>query len=192
MGGRSSRMGADKARLILGSHPLVAEIVRKMQVAAGSVALVGEPPRYADLTFECLPDLRPGFGPISGIETALASGRAGLNLITACDMPGLEISWLVDLMKAAETTDAQCLVTQDAAGRINPLCAVYKTACLPVVQQALDRGQLKLMQLVGELRAERFRVNGAIANINRPEEWLAWQQDHGFMTVAKRSNDGRR
>jgi molybdopterin-guanine dinucleotide biosynthesis protein A len=173
-------MGMDKARLPMGSHLLIEEVAGKIASAAGNVTLIGPPERYADLPLPCLPDLRPGFGPISGIETALASGRGELNLIVACDMPGLEVAWLRELVEHAKCANARCLVANDADGRVHPLCAVYKSSCLSVVSRAIDDQRLKMMDLISELQARFFEIKKLIHNVNRPEEWVSWQEENSF------------
>lgn len=144
VGGQSSRMRHDKARLPVGSQLLVEDIAAKVKGAAGSVALVGQSQRYRDLGLECFDDRRISSGPIAGIEAALLSGRGELNLIVACDMPDLDGALLRDLINTARTRDSLCVVSRDAAGQLHPLCAVWKPASLPHVQRALDSGQLKV------------------------------------------------
>jgi molybdopterin-guanine dinucleotide biosynthesis protein A len=173
VGGRSSRMGQDKARLRIGSGLLVEEIAVKVAHAASRVTLVGAPERYGDLPFECLPDLRPGLGPLTGIETALAANYGNLNLIVGCDMPDLAPEWLDEIVFSAERTNALCVVTRDAAGKIHPLCAVYRRECLPLVRQALDRGRLKLLDLLKELRAAEIHTAAVIGNLNTPQQLAA-------------------
>jgi molybdopterin-guanine dinucleotide biosynthesis protein A len=173
-------MGTDKARLPLGSHCLIEDVAGKISAAAGNVALVGSPDRYVDLPFECLEDLRPGFGPISGIEAALASRRGDLNLIAGCDMPRLEIGSLRELVAQARSSGALCVVARDADCRTHPLCAVYKSACLPVVSRAIDERRLKLMDLIAELKPEYVFIKHSLPNLNHPEDWISWQEKEGF------------
>src|SRR5439155_26165156 len=106
------------------------------------------------------------------------SGRGELNLIVACDMPSLEANWLCRLLQQAGQTDALCLASRDASGMIHPLCAVYRSGCLPVVRRALDAGRLKLMDVIGELGASTFEISSRVWNINTPQEWFAWEQAH--------------
>ena len=173
VGGRSSRMGQDKARLRIGSGLLVEEIAAKVAHAASRVALIGPPERYDDLPFECLADLRPQLGPLAGIETALAADYGELNLITGCDMPDLAPEWLEEMVFIARRTGALCIVTRDGAGKIHPLCAVYRSECLPLVRRALDRGQLKLLDFVKELRAIEMQTAAVIGNLNTPQQLAA-------------------
>ena len=173
VGGRSSRMGQDKARLRIGSGLLVEEIAAKVAHAASRVVLVGPPERYGDIPFECLADVRPHLGPLAGIETALAADYGELNLITGCDMPDLATEWLEEMVFIARRTGALCIVTRDGAGKIHPLCAVYRSECLPLVRRALDRGQLKLLDFVKELRATEMHTAAVIGNLNTPQQLAA-------------------
>ena len=175
VGGRSSRMGEDKARLRVGSRFLVELVAREVERAAGDVVLVGQPESFSDLGLPCMADGRPGCGPLGGLETALASGRGELNLVTSCDLPDLKCSDLLDLLAAARTRGALCTLTRDVTGRRHPLCAVYRTEALPLVRQALTAGRLRMMELVEELKADEVRILSVLHNLNTPEEWAAWQ-----------------
>ncbi len=175
VGGRSARMGRDKALLPWNSRLLIEDMAGTVAAAAGNVALVGESTRYKHLGIDSFRDLRPGLGPLAGIEAALESGRGEFNLILACDMPGVEIGWLSRLLLEAEESGAPCLATRDSGGKVHPLCAVYRSECLPAVQSALDRGRLKLLDLLKDLGAATLETRQTISNINTPEEWTAWR-----------------
>ena len=166
-------MGTDKALLPWKSGVLVEDMAAKLVAVTETVALVGDPARYCHLGYPCIPDLRRGLGPLSGIETALASGRGELNLVLACDMPGIEIAHLEKLVAIATESDENCVVTADADGAIQPLCAIYRRACLGAVREALDEGRLQLMSLITNLRAKLVPVADTIRNINTAEEWNA-------------------
>ena len=71
-GGLSSRMGQDKALLPMGSQTLCEHIADIVSTVASQVFLIGHPERYGHLKYKCIADLRPGLGPLSGLETALS------------------------------------------------------------------------------------------------------------------------
>jgi molybdopterin-guanine dinucleotide biosynthesis protein A len=179
VGGRSSRMGRDKALLPFHSDLLVRDIAGKVAAAAGTATLIGRPERYRHLGLQCLPDLRSEAGPLAGIESALASRHGELNLIVACDMPSLQIDWLCTLLAAARQTGVPCVASREPNDTIHPLCAVYNSTCLPFVRRALDEGRLKLLDLLEELSASTLEVNSTMWNINTPQEWAAWELAHG-------------
>ncbi len=175
VGGQSSRMGRDKARLTLHSHLLVEDVAAKVAKVAGNVVLVGDPVKYSDLPFGCIADLHPGLGPLSGVEAALASTKAELNLITACDMPGLASEWLEMLLSAAEWSRALCVAAEDVNGVVHPLCAIYRRACLSMVQSALAARRLKLLDLLSEWDAATVKMPAPLHNVNTPEDWNIWR-----------------
>ncbi len=177
-GGNSSRMGSDKALLTLGDDRLVQLVATVLSTVVNPITLVGRPDRYSHLPWPCLPDLRPGLGPLAGLESALASTEAELNLVVACDMPGLEASWLRTLLEFAERSSAPCVVTCDMAGKIHPLCAVYRRSCLPAIRRALNERRLKLTRLIEEVEAEYLQLDTALANVNTPADWAEWQGAH--------------
>ena len=176
VGGDSSRMGQDKARLPWYSRSLVEYVAAEVLAAVGNVALVGAPERYRDLGLELLPDLRLGCGPLAGIEAALATGRGEWNLIVACDMPGLTQSTITPLLEEARLgRSADCVAARDSDGRLQPLCAVYRNTCLATVRQGLEAGQLKLHRLLENLHTTPVEVGHQIWNVNTPEEWKEWR-----------------
>jgi molybdopterin-guanine dinucleotide biosynthesis protein A len=174
VGGNSSRMERDKAFLPGQFRYILDDVAESVRAAAGTVTLIGNPDRYREFQYHCLADLRPGLGPLSGLETALASTDADLNLVLACDMPALDVDHLRLLIRRAQTACGKCVATEDVTGRIHPLCAVYRRECLPVIQCRLDQKRLSLMGLLDEVGTEYVRVSSAIENLNTPEEWARW------------------
>ncbi len=185
VGGRSERMGRDKARLPVSANFLVDEVARQVRSAAATVALVGQAERYRDLPYDCFDDLRPGAGPLGGIETALGTARGDLNLIVACDMPGLRSEWLQDLVGRAAKRASRCLICRDVSGRVHPLCGIWSPDCLPVVQRALDEKRLRLHDVLHELAADYLTIDCPIWNVNTPAEWREWQHQHRSRSEAR-------
>jgi len=168
-------MGQNKARLRVDSRLLVELVASQVAEVAESVTLIGNPQAFSDLPFECLADLRPGHGPLAGLETALWNSLAEFNFVTSCDMPGIRPGDLRRLLAVCRQTHSLCALARDADGRRHPLCAVYRGDCLPFVRAALDAGRLRLLELVEELRAVEVPIDSVLHNLNTPEEWAAWQ-----------------
>jgi molybdopterin-guanine dinucleotide biosynthesis protein A len=128
VGGRSSRMGRDKALLPLNGLTLVEVLAGLVKSAAKTVRLIGPPDRYESLGFPVVADSVENCGPLGGVYTALSITRADWNLIVACDMPGLTADFLENLLRAAEASEADCVVPAGTRG-VEPLCAVYHRRC---------------------------------------------------------------
>jgi molybdopterin-guanine dinucleotide biosynthesis protein A len=172
-GGKSSRMGRDKALLPAGNSVMVEAVAGILSTVTDEVLLVGRPERYSGLAFKCLPDLRPGLGPLSGLETVLASRRADLNVVVACDLAGLRANWITGLLQAMKP-ESMCAAIVDGNGKLQPLCAVYRTECLDRVTKAIDERRLRAIDLLAELKAVKVSIDDVILNLNTPEEFERW------------------
>jgi molybdenum cofactor guanylyltransferase len=173
-GGRSTRMGRDKALLPIEGSLLVERTAERVRAAAGSVTLIGAPGRYAHLELPVLPDLVEDFGPIGGLHTALTATHADWNLVVACDMPGLTALFLSDLLAAARQLGCACLAPQTGSG-LHPLCAVYHRRAAAAVEFAMEHKLLKMHDLLKSIGAVSWPVADAslLENVNTPLEWGA-------------------
>lgn len=170
VGGRSSRMGFDKALLDTGSGPLALEVAGIVAQTCGPVTFVGDPARYAHLGLPVIPDSHPGHGPLGGIETALAASQAQWNLIVACDMPALEPAVFETLFQQASGFD--CALPQHPDGRVEPLCAVYNKRCHPAIAAALTAGTRKVTDALQALAVRYVQMDRSepFANWNTPSD----------------------
>lgn len=173
-GGRSSRMGRDKALLPIGGTTLLDRIAHRVELAAGNVTIIAPPERYPDSRFRVVADLRENCGPLGGLCRALSITGAEWNLIVACDMPALTVEFLEQLFHAAESGDADAVVPETEAG-LDPLCAVYHRRLLPQAVRALDHKIFKMHDFVSTLRIRRWPVLNAalLENVNTPAGWSA-------------------
>src|SRR5258705_3897791 len=85
-GGKSSRMGADKAFLEFDGRTLLERALEVMHEACDEVAIVGDPAKFGSYGV-VVPDLYPGCGPLAGIHAALLHSSAELNMVLAVGMP---------------------------------------------------------------------------------------------------------
>ncbi len=177
-GGRSSRMGRDKALLPYASTTLATHIATQIRDAAGNVTILAPPERYAHLGFPILADAIPDCGPLGGLYTALRQANSGATaadwiLLVACDLPHLTAAFLRELLAAA-SAEHDCIVAE-ADGRLQPLCAVYHRRLLPAAETALQCKLFKMHDFVAGLRPLRYPAPDAslLRNVNTPDEWEA-------------------
>lgn len=93
-----------------------------------------------------VPDAVPDLGPAAGIAAALEATRAPC-LVLACDMPFMDAPTLTRLLEARAARPEGCLVTayrERESGLVQSLAAVYESACLPFLAAALDAKRLAL------------------------------------------------
>ena len=139
-GGRSTRMGQDKALLPWAGRPLLEVALDKLRALPLAAA-----PRIAgarsDLSYHAgvIADLHPGCGPLSGIEAALAASSRPLNVFLPVDVPLLPAQFLLWMLQRAETTGA--LVTRSPDQRLapGPVCRVPPRSVGP--HQRIARGR---------------------------------------------------
>jgi molybdopterin-guanine dinucleotide biosynthesis protein A len=147
-GGRSTRMGQDKALLQVAGVSLLEHALDKLR-ALGAFAtprIVGARPDLSSYA-PVVPDLHPGCGPLSGIEAALAATTQPLNLFLPVDLPLLPAGLLGWMLRRAEITGALATVPR-VNGRPQPLCAVYHRDLLAGVTASLAAGNYKVMPVV--------------------------------------------
>ena len=177
VGGQSRRMGADKAMLrIEESQPLALVATAQLRLAGLQVSLVGDPVKYASLGLPVVPDLRPGCGPLAGIESALTATASDWNLIVACDLPSIRWELLSQLFDWTDGADA--VIPRHADSKLEPLCALYHRRALPVVQGALDAGTRRVTDAIGNLTLRYLPVadDRAFCNLNTPGDVARHQE----------------
>jgi len=162
-GGESSRMGRDKALLVIGGAPLVGRTAALVALLTGPPTIIGAPERYESFGYRVIGDDAPGLGPLGGIATALRDSRESWNLIVGCDLPFLTNEWLAYLIDRALRSQADAVVPQSAAGA-EPLCAMYRKHCEPSVREAILRGVRKVMDGFAAIQVEGIP----------PEEWKSF------------------
>ena len=153
-GGRSRRMGSDKAWLPLGGRPLIEHVLAAARPVVERLVIIidlrsPQAERYRDFAaksgVEVQPDLHPGIGPLGGIETALAGCSSGESaLILACDLPYLSPELLALLRSRHEQGGAAVTVPVDGDGLLQPLVAVYSEACRPAIADLIGAGLLRV------------------------------------------------
>ncbi len=179
-GGGSTRMGRDKASLELAGRPLVEHMLRKLRSLDLRARVAGA---RVDLTefAEVAADVYPGCGPLAGIEAALRATEAPRNLCVAVDLPLLPMSWLQYLLERAELTGAAATIPY-AAGRPQPLCAVYHRDLLPFLSAALAGGDYKVLRVI---EAAALALNGewAIDRFDCERIWPGLRGDEPLGTI---------
>jgi molybdopterin-guanine dinucleotide biosynthesis protein A len=183
-GGRSSRMGADKAFLDFGGQTLLDRALTVMGAVCGKVTIVGDPARFAQYGsskyVSVVADIFSGCGPLAGIHAALVHSTAELNLMLAVDMPYISRELLAFLFATAEDADNHAIVTVPRTNKgFQPLCAVYRRDFSVAAEQALRAGKYKIDAAFssvstrvigeGELAAAGFSEQ-IFFNVNTPQD----------------------
>lgn len=147
-GGKSSRMGRDKAVLTLHGRTLLETSLAALRQVAREVFILGPPELYGGYA-PAVPDIFPGCGPLGGIQAALSYSTTRFNLIVAVDTPFLSSDFLAYLADRALVSTAM-VTLPEIGGYLEPVCAVYTREFLPIAEAALRRGDHKITPLLPE------------------------------------------
>ncbi|SRR6266700_2289282 len=191
-GGKSTRMGTDKALLQLGGRPLIAHAIDLARSAAEEVKIIGDADKFSQFG-DVIQDVYPDRGPLGGIHAALTSTRTDWNLILGVDLPFLREPFLRYLAAAAQDSDAVVTVAS-AGGRLQPLCAMYRKQFGVLAEPALVSGRNKVDALFSEtsvrlITEEELATNNfsssIFRNLNAPEDWELAQQEFAVRAQQK-------
>jgi molybdopterin-guanine dinucleotide biosynthesis protein A len=153
-GGRSSRMGQDKAFLEVEGLTLVERVLVAAQSVVNSLSIIinsNNPNRdaYQKLidkwNVRLLYDLHDHRGPLGGIHTALVHcAKEEAALILACDLPFLTTQFLLFLSQIHQNDNHQSITLPvDREGRLQPLAGIYSPSCLPAIERMLAQDVLR-------------------------------------------------
>lgn len=159
-GGRSLRFGSPKALARVGGRRIVDRVVEAMrEVVPDPVLIANDPELYADLELPTRGDAVPGRGALSGIHRAVLWARE-LNrpgaLCVASDMPFLHGGLIRLVLERAHGGALAVAPRSPSRHGVEPLCAWYSVAALPLIEARLESGRLALGGLLSALATERI------------------------------------
>ena len=184
-GGKSSRMGRDKAFVPFNGRFLIQTVIDSVRGLGDELLIIANTPAdYAQFNLPIFSDRFPDHGSLGGIQTAVYHADHPHTLVVACDMPWLNRDLLRHLISLRHEAD---IVVPRWTKYPEPLHAVYNKNCLPAIDKRVASKQLKIIRFYDEMTVryvdrgeiERFDANGSsFANINTPQQ-LTKARDRG-------------
>lgn len=178
-GGASSRMGTDKARLLLDGKTFIERIAGALREFTSDITVVGQ--EVSDLGLKSVADIQPRLGALGGIQTALTHCQMDWAIVVACDLPFVSASLFQRLAEFRADHEAVVPIQADLVPQ--PLCALYKVReCLTNATKLLNSGQRRPLDLLQSIRtkwvsfADIEDLPGAhnfFVNINTPHDYYA-------------------
>jgi molybdopterin-guanine dinucleotide biosynthesis protein A len=175
-GGKSKRMGQDKAWIELDGEPLIKRVANVLAQIADEVIVIANDPRYESLGLRVVRDRYPQGGALGGIATGVGAAAHDTVLVAACDMPFLSADvWRVIVGHAGEAD----VVIPRIGGEFETLHALYAKACVPHIVRALAENRLRVISFFDQVRVlpiDEPELRAAdptlrsFTNVNTPEE----------------------
>ena len=176
-GGRSRRMGSDKALLPWEGTDLLGHAIARLRAVTEDVRILcGPAPRYRDRGVPIEIDHVQDVGPLAGVMAGLAATARRPGLFLAVDLPQVPASLLARLVELADGWDAVVPVSPRGP---EPLCAVYGPACLDPMRGRMAAGELRttafwpdvrVRQLAPEELAGHGDPDALFRNLNAPSD----------------------
>ena len=177
VGGKSRRMGRDKALLQIDGRPLFERVLEIFRQSFSRLLLVGDrAERFSGCGLPVLADIYPG-SALGGLYTALCLAETKYIFVSPCDLPFPNREMLHFLCSLREGYDA---VVPNPARRFEPLFAVYAKSCLGPMRELLESGNLCVYDFYPRVRvryvqdeelAPLDRNGKSFLNVNTPEEF---------------------
>jgi len=182
-GGRSSRMGSNKALLPYRGGRFIEAIYRQLGNHFSEVLLVtNTPEQYDFLPCRKVPDIFPGMGALAGLHSGLAHSSTPHIFVVACDMPYLNDTLIGTLAALRHSAD---LIIPESPYGLEPLHALYARECLPHMAAALHDNRRRIVSFFDRVNVCCFgkekvaAIDPAFAtfsNINTPIDYYALRE----------------
>ncbi len=190
--GASTRLNQDKVWLELDGQPLVERVARRMLPLVSEIIFSTNRPRQFEALVSALPvpartvaDHYLAAGPLAGLHAGLSVARYDLMLVVAVDMPFVNpelVRYLAELTSDVDAVVPQVPNQDTGQPELEPLHAIYRRTCLPVIEECLASGRRRVGSFLPQVRvrdvsAEEIRLRDpqfrSFANVNTPQDWAA-------------------
>ncbi|NLI11376.1 molybdenum cofactor guanylyltransferase [Pelotomaculum propionicicum] len=151
-GGKSRRMGTDKAFLTVGREAMIERVAAELRKVFKEILISGgDEETGRRLGLRVIPDLIKGGGPLSGIHATLIAAQSDKCLVVPCDMPFLSAELAKIMISQSEGYD---VTVPQHGDYLQPLFAVYSKSCIPAIEEALNNNRHKVVDFYPRVRVK--------------------------------------
>ncbi|MDF9409483.1 MAG: Molybdenum cofactor guanylyltransferase [Pelotomaculum sp. PtaB.Bin013] len=163
-GGKSVRMGTDKAFLKVGPQGMLEHIAGEFKKVFAEVLISGgDPETGRNLGLRVINDLIEGKGPLCGVHAALHEAQHDKILVVACDMPFVTAKLACFMMRQVEGYD---VAVPSHGIYLQPLFAAYSRSCLPVIEESLAANKYKIDGFFPRVRVNYVNMENYCSHID--------------------------
>lgn len=171
-GGKSSGIQSEKGLVLFKNKPFIEHIIQAILPITDDIKLITNSKEYDYLLYQKIPDIVAEKGPLGRIYTALTNTKTEFNLILSCDIPLISTELLSELI-SKHNTEAEITVFASES-RMHPLIGIYSKKLLPAVKSAIDKDDLKMMNLIANIPHQIISIEESekfhLTNINSADE----------------------
>ncbi|MBY0123395.1 molybdenum cofactor guanylyltransferase [Bacillus sp. S/N-304-OC-R1] len=151
-GGKSSRMGTNKALLMIDGKTVIERIVQELSKTVSDILIVTNTfEEYQFLGLPMVQDQWRDMGPLAGIHAGLSASQTVKNLVVACDMPFVSAGLGGILLNLLDQYQA---AVPEIDGQLHPLFAAYRKDALGIILQFLQKRELKVRQFLNHIHCK--------------------------------------
>ena len=177
-GGKSSRMGEDKAKLLYNGKTFVECLIEKArQLGITRIYLSGNQEQR-----ECaqvIQDIYPEIGPLGGIHAGLKNLQTPYCLVLPVDVPQIPLEFLEEMLTFHESHDfyngdREIPFLLEQEGFLEPLIGIYPAGLWEFIEKRIKDGQLSVFRMLKQWGCECYRTEipkWQLANINTQDEY---------------------
>jgi molybdopterin-guanine dinucleotide biosynthesis protein A len=194
-GGKSKRMGFDKAQMEICGEPIVGLIIKQLRKVFDDIIVVtNSPDSFKSLDARITQDKLKGFGPLGGIHAGLTLSKSEYAFVTACDMPIISTEYAKYMMGIAKEKLPHAVISEKGDW-IEPFHALYSKSLVDDIETNVGKGMYKIFDVlktknvikVSEDKVREFSPDlGVFTNLNNIkdlEEFLSWVEAGGVESV---------
>jgi len=165
-GGKSTRMGTDKALMNYHGEPQFIYMYRMLKTFMGGVFISCNKDQVEMMNagYPFIPDSEKysNAGPMTGLLSAFHQFPDQPFMVMGCDYPMIDDDIIVALMKARDDQyDAVCY-HDDTTGFDEPLVAIYESSCHPLLETFYKNGQTSLQQFLKAINTRRIQATDSM------------------------------
>ena len=176
-GGKSSRMGEDKALLEYNGKYFIEKIADTLSFFDEKIVARGDNSNLVEITgtdWKVIPDIYPDHGPMGGLHAALKECESEAMFVVTCDMPLITESLIKKICNELKANDAVIAVSDD--GKYHPLCGIYRKNLYKYMEECLNQDQNRIMTVLKKYPVKYMDLDKEeseqLVNVNTKEEYM--------------------
>ena len=174
-GGKSSRMGTDKALLEVNGKKFIEQLMEEFDGFEEKIIARGNNPLVENVFWKVVKDVYQDRGPIGGLHAVLHTCESEALFCVSCDMPFMRKE-MADYLCSLMEPDCDAVITKTKDGRVHPMCAVYRKEIAGMLEEQILSGNNRMMSAFDRLRVKYILIELEqeaiqLVNINTPQDY---------------------